>query len=501
MSRRKALVIGLGETGRWASRLLLEVGFEVFSTDSEVSAADYFDGVKNFRFVPPGEAVSLLKDKTKFFDLVVVSPGVPPAFEVYSCALESAKLDSFLDRKPGDPPVVSEVELALMFQKKFLGYSPVYIAVTGTNGKSTVVDIAYRLLSSAGFPAYPVGNFGEPLSKILLEGPRVHYYVMELSSYQLERTFSLEPLSSVVLNVTPDHLYRYSSLGEYAAVKMRIHEGSAFKVLNLDDRLTTDFVRGLERDYVAFGLNFACGKPENEVFRVPVCFSSGAFFFEGRYFLDISSVSEHLRLGHNISNLLAVFSLLLPVFSNYANLSAHTLRSIADFLSSYGGLPHRMEKFLSTELGGVRIDFYDDSKSTNPDSVEKAVSSLGYPQILILGGQRKNTTYVPIFKKLAELGVVYVIFYGQGASSLIDEFEKSGVGIDYVLAEDFNDILVKVNSILSELVKVPKIKNVGRLFVLFSPGCASFDLFKNFEERGSKFKELALQRFGSSGSL
>ena len=508
---KRAFVIGLGKSGVWATRLLLESGYEVFATDENVDSAGSLSGCRKFHFVgDPDEAVNILREKD--YSFVVVSPGVPPSFGPYRAALERASLKSFMERKPGKPPVISEVELAILFQERFLGYAPAYIGITGTNGKSTAVDLTAGVLKSVFLPAYPAGNFGEPLSKIFLEGPKVHYYVLELSSYQLERTFSLNFLSSVVLNITPDHLYRYSSMEEYAEAKMRIHENSSFRLLNLDDEytlhlLSSGFLRKVfpKDDVVLWGYSLEEKYRADSVNLRRSCMHlrDGCFFFEGYPFLAVRDLSDHLKLKHNLSNLLAVFSLLVPVIGNYKNLPPYALASLKEFLYKYRGLPHRVEEFLEVNFRGINVKFYDDSKSTNPDSVGKAVGSFDVPVLLLMGGQKKEADYSELFKRIERSSVFKVILFGGDRHALGDAIKRSGVAVDYVLAESFGELpdLIKeallgfLKDFLSDKEFLPKFKNNCEVAVLFSPGCASFDSFSNFEERGRVFKEMIKRSF------
>jgi len=442
---RTVLVVGLGRSGLAAARLALGRGARVIVTDhkpvtelgdrpSELLRA----GAEVHAGGHAGELVSRA-------DLVVVSPGVPPEIEL----LERARQRGL--------PVWGEVELAARFCRGHV------VAITGSNGKSTVTSMVGGILRSAGLPGGTGGNLGRPFADLLeLDSPSA-WHALELSSFQIETLTSLRPDVAVLLNLSPDHLDRYPSVDEYARAKGRLfslQEPGAEAVLNADDRASDRF-RGLVRGRLSeFSLR---AEP-----------TRGAFLRQGRLVLRTEHGSEDLlaahELGvrgeHNVANALAA-----ALAARFAGCSSGV---IADGLRTFVSLPHRLEYV--SEISGVT--FYNDSKATNPDSPAQALTAFEPGRIrLILGGRDKGADWNALVPLIGQR-VARVLLVGEAAGDLARRL--SGV----VPTLDCRTVEQAVSTGFAEAV-------AGDV-VLLSPGCASFDQYRNFEERGSDFRRVVV---------
>lgn len=400
LAGRHALVVGLGKSGVAAAELLRSRGASVVTADDKAPA--------DRKVVP--EALHGI-------DLVVVSPGVPLSLPIFAAAR--------------DLEVIGEVELA----SRFIG-EPI-AGITGTNGKSTTTALCGHLLATAGLHVFVGGNLGNALSNRVLEGGKLDATVCELSSYQLEGIVSLRCAAATVLNVTPDHLDRYSSLDAYAAAKERIfmnqRAGDA-AVLNARDRRVAAMKTnaGVER----------------------VMFDAFATLRE----LGLELRAKTLRGAHNAEN--AAAACLLARHLGVTDLQKG--------LDTYPGLPHRLEPV--RVLDGV--EWINDSKATNVDSVEKSLSAFEAGVIIIMGGRGKGAPYTPL-KPLLERKARAILTIGEDASRIADELGT-----------------VQACGTLDRAVeRARQIARKGDV-VLLSPACASYDQFKNFEDRGDQFKAL-----------
>ena len=437
---KRVLVLGLGETGLSAVRWLKSQGAIVRVTDSRGNPPN----LQPLQAAYPDLAVSAGPFAARDFenaDLIVASPGVPLAEPMVQAALARGV------------PVVGDVEL---FAQE-LGKEAKVLAITGSNGKSTVTSMVDALCRRAGLKSVAAGNIGLPVLDALTEGreqglPDV--YVLELSSFQLETTASLEPLAATVLNVSEDHMDRYASLDGYAAAKARIFAGDGVQVLNRDDPRTLAMaVPG--RQVVTFGLD------------EPAPGHYGLRRKDGEPWLAygddlLMAVAELPVTGlHNAANALAALALCRPMGLAFEPLLAG--------LREFRGLPHRVEKV--AEIGGVA--FYDDSKGTNVGATEAALKGMTCPVVLIAGGDGKGQDFLPL-KQAVSGKARAVVLIGRDGELIAAAIEGSGVPV------------ARARTMEEAVEKAYEAARPGDA-VLLSPACASWDMFRNYAHRAEVF--------------
>ncbi|HEB72089.1 MAG TPA: UDP-N-acetylmuramoyl-L-alanine--D-glutamate ligase [Nitrospirae bacterium] len=436
-SGRKALIIGMARSGLAAARLLDRLGAKLAITDmkSESELAEIIEKLPKDagRFFGGHDGVSLDN-----YDLAVISPGVP-----YDAPFTKAV------RKAGIE-LISEVELA------FTQLDSPVIAVTGSNGKSTTTSLIGAILKSAGFSVYVGGNIGAPLAEAV--GENYDWIVAEISSFQLETTKTFRPKIGLLLNITPDHLDRHKDMETYTSLKARLFQNQGegdVLIVNADDKRSA-FIKPepgaqalyfSEKPLTGAGAWLEEGKAvarvENKMFEL---FSAGQLRIKGR---------------HNAQNALA------------ASLAALTAgvepEKISEAVIKFAGLAHRME--LVDEIGGIK--YYNDSKSTNVDATVKSLSGFNKNVALIAGGADKGSGFGGLAQAVAQ-NAKGVALIGQTAPAIFNEL---GEFEPKVITKGMKDAVRLASGWL---------KPGGS--VLLSPGCASFDMFKNFEDRGDAFK-------------
>lgn len=348
-------------------------------------------------------------------DLVVVSPGVPLSLPIFKTDVE----------------VIGEVELASRFIDEPL------LGITGTNGKSTTTALCGHLLATAGLHVFTGGNLGTALSQRVLAGGKLDATVCELSSYQLEGIVKLRCAAATVLNVTPDHLDRYDSLESYAAAKERIfanqRAGDA-AVLNARDA------------------RVAAMKTQPGVQRV--MFDASKTLRE----LGLELRAKTLRGAHNAENAAAACLLARHV----------GVTDLQRGLDTYPGLPHRLEPVRTVD----GVEWINDSKATNVDSVEKSLSAFARGVVIIMGGRGKGAPYAPL-KPLLQEKAKAILTIGEDAAKIADELGP----------------VIECATLDKAVAKARQLASPGDV-VLLSPACASYDQFRNFEDRGEQFKAL-----------
>jgi len=439
LSNKRVMVVGLGVSGLAAARFLASRGAKLLMTDRRVDVE---------RGSLPAGAVKLGAEDARWLDgieLVVTSPGVPRD-SILLRAATAAKI-----------PVIGEIELASRFLE-----API-AAVTGTNGKSTVVVLLGEILKASGRRTFVGGNLGTPLIEAV-DG-EWDIAVVEVSSFQLEWIEKFRPLVGVHLNLTDDHFDRYEDLEDYGRAKARLFENqrrpSDFAILNRDDPNVWKLAKSARSQVIGFGHTRGDG--------ASIWFdeSSNAIVFDldfgdtphGR----ISLKGFRLRGRHNISNAMAASAAALAL--------GVKPEVIERALASFRGLPHRIE--LVHENGGVI--YIDDSKGTNVGAVVEAIDALAAPIILIAGGLDKGGDYAPLRRPLEEK-VKLAIFNGAARDKMAAALEGT----------------TKIESVatLKEAVEhAARVAQPGDT-VLLSPACSSFDQFKDYAERGNVYKEL-----------
>jgi UDP-N-acetylmuramoylalanine--D-glutamate ligase len=431
---RRTVIVGLGRTGLACARYLSAHGARVAITDSRAEPPE----LKNLGGLAThldlrlgGFDAKLLEDAVQ----VVVSPGVP---------LSEPFLREALAR---GIEVVGDIELFARAVR-----APV-LAVTGTNGKSTVTTLLALMIEASGRSVRAGGNLGEPALN-LLEGPVPDFYVLELSSFQLETTESLALRAAAVLNVSPDHLDRYATLADYAAAKARIFRNCEQAVINLDDPLVATMA---PTDHPWIGFSISPGR------RAEFGLAQGT---NGDLWLARAGeprlALREMRLTglHNAANALAALAL--------AAAAGIEERAAVSVLRNFTGLPHRMQWV--AERRGVR--WIDDSKGTNVGATIAAVSGMTEPLILIAGGDGKGQDFTPLAHAFRGK-VQHVVLIGRDAPVLASALE--GVCTTERAAS------------MPQAVRLAALRAHAGDTVLLSPACASFDMFRDYVQRGEVF--------------
>lgn len=380
--------------------------------------------------------------------VVVVSPGVPP---------NSAPLVRARERRVA---IVSEVEVALAFLP-----AARYVAVTGTNGKSTVTAFIAHLLRALGVDAVAAGNIGTPLAEIALRLSPPAWIALELSSFQLHDTPSIAPAVGVLTNLEPDHLDRYASRDEYYADKMLLfanaNAGSVW-VTNADDAEVERRTAGLPGTRRRFSMR-------------DMDADSGPAGTPDRWQLlgsDFIATADIPLIGaHNIANTLA--AVVAVAAGDAAHRTAAARSSLAAGVRSFKALPHRLE--IVAEVGGVL--WIDDSKATNVSSAKVAIEAMTRPTVVLLGGKHKNEPYTALIDALAAHASL-VIAYGEAAP--IIEADLAG-----------RVPLVRLGSSFHDVIACARAAARPGGAVLLSPACSSYDMFHDYEERGDTFRRFA----------
>jgi UDP-N-acetylmuramoylalanine--D-glutamate ligase len=438
------LVVGLGRSGVGAANLLASKGRDVTVTDIRAAGelAEFTGRLDpSVNLVLGNHPMGVFEEA----ELIVVSPGVPLSIEPLRKAWEAGVR------------IVGELELAYQELKGV----PFY-AVTGTNGKSTAVTLIDLMLRKAGKRTLLGGNIGNALTEEILKGAGdIDCVAAEVSSFQLETIDGFKPKVAAVLNITEDHLDRYASMEEYGRAKGRIalnQDEGDFLVLNADDPWTMRMHDGIKTGVPAPGV-FLFSR-EREV--------KGAYLKGDRVFFDMETSGLLIKVDeiaikgvHNLENAMAASAVSL--------LAGAPPEAVAAALREFRGLEHRLE--FVREVNGVR--YINDSKGTNVGAVLKSLESFAGPVVLIAGGRDKDGDFAAL-REVAEERVKAAVLMGEAKGKL-----ESALGdvTECVLARDMDDAVIKACE-----------KAVSGDVVLLSPACASFDMFRDFEERGREFK-------------
>jgi UDP-N-acetylmuramoylalanine--D-glutamate ligase len=421
----RLLVLGLGDTGLSVARFAVREGAQVRVADTRADPPRRAAFQGEFR--PGAFAVALLDG----VDLLCISPGLP---------LDSPIVREALARRI---PVLGDVELFAWHNR-----APV-LAVTGTNGKSTVTALTAHLLRAAGLDAEAAGNIAPPVLEAMMRRTAAPgAWVLELSSYQLETTWSLAPRAAAMLNLSEDHLDRYAGIGEYGAAKARIFLGPAVQVLNRDDERSLAMARA-DRTVVTFGLD---APPTPRDFGV----AGGALVRGAEKIADLAALP--IRGMHNAANALAACALAASFLP---------LRQLEGGLRSFRGLAHRLE-LVATREG---VEWYDDSKGTNVGATIAALGGLGRRAVLILGGEGKGQDFAPLAQPVRR-HASHVLLIGRDAPLI--ERALGGAPSE------------RCATLEAAVERAAELARPGEA-VLLSPACASFDMFRDYRHRGEVF--------------
>ena len=429
------LVIGLGKTGLSCVRFLRTHGVPVAVTDSREDPPCLAE--LHSEFVDVEVALGGFDEKLfTWAQRLVVSPGV----SVREPLITSARLRG--------AEVLGDVEI---FAR--LAEAPI-VAISGSNGKSTVATLLGKMINDAGKRVLVGGNIGCPVLGFLLE-PVPDFYVLELSSFQLETTDSLNAKAAVVLNVSADHMDRYHDIDAYMAAKQRIFSGDGVQLINRDDAVVVAMA-GAGRNCISFGL----GEPEGKNFGRSL---RDKELWLARGSEQLMPVSE-LRIAgeHNQANALAALAL--------GDVIGLSMDVMLNTLKDFSGLPHRSQWV--AQVDGV--NWYNDSKGTNVGATVSAIRGLPGPLLLIAGGQAKGADFSGL-RDVMVGKLRAVILLGEDAQKIAAVIAGE---VPMVFAADMHDAVRQAHAMAK-----------GGDTVLLSPACASFDMFKGFEDRGEVFIE------------
>ena len=455
-------MLGLGETGLSMAKWLAGRGARVRVADSREAAP----GLAELRAAVPDAEAHLGGWRDASFegiDLLAISPGISRATPQVQRALV-AGID-----------VVGDVELfARALSSSDAAGKPRILAITGTNGKSTVTALTGAMCRAAGLDAEVAGNISPAVLDALAQrearGVPAAAWVLELSSFQLESTSSLAPDAATMLNLSEDHLDRHGSMAEYAAAKARIFHGHGAQVLNRDDPSSLAMARP-GRTSITFGLD----APRRAEDYGLITHAGEAWLARGDQPL-IAAGELPIAGRHNAANALAALALCRAIELPLAPL----IRALREFR----GLPHRVE--FVAEQHGVR--FYDDSKGTNVGSTVAALSGLASAAtrvVLIAGGEGKGQDFRPLRDAVASAGRAIVLI---GRDAQLIRAAVDGAGVPVLLAGS-----------MEEAVAVAKRHAHRGDAVLLSPACASFDMFRNYAHRGDVFQSAVKAQTGRPG--
>lgn len=437
---KKILILGLGKTGFSVAKALSEFGHNIVISDTDDSddKVNMANELKQFgiRTIFNSQSPELLKD----IQLLIPSPGIPNANTVISSAIEKGL------------EVISEIELAFC-----LNPSMRIIGVTGTNGKTSVTTMVANILKTQGLETVLAGNIGIPLIDFAVKEPWKpdRIYVVELSSFQLQNTKHFKPWIGCILNIDEDHLDWHENLKNYAGAKWRIFSNQTqgdYAVINQDDNIIKETMPALNSRIVTFSLT---DKGTDFYYKDGKIVSRFATYF----------IDNNMLIGlHNIQNMLASAAI--------AALAGASSQAIEATLNSFEGLEHRIKKIATIR----HVDYYDDSKATNPHATISAIGAFkGKQLILLMGGKNKGNSFKDL-ARMATGNAREILLFGESADEIAACFSERSK--------------VHVYKKMVDAVRAAKEIVVEGDIVLLSPACASFDEFTDYKHRGKIFKEV-----------
>ncbi|HEY4218390.1 MAG TPA: UDP-N-acetylmuramoyl-L-alanine--D-glutamate ligase [Gemmatimonadaceae bacterium] len=445
--RGEIAVVGLARSGRSAAQLLARAGSDVYASDAARSEELEATAVELNHDQVDVELGHHDLERIARASLVVASPGVPP------------NASPFVAARNAGVPIVSEIEIGLRFLPSLS-----YIAVTGTNGKTTTTALIGHLLTALGRRAATAGNIGTPLTELAMHKIPPDWVALEVSSFQLHDTPSIKPNVGVLTNLSANHLDRYDSVDEYFADKALLFRNATTAshwVSNADDAEVQRMVEQVAGMHCRFSVR---GKSDAYFDR-----TSGQLMVLGQALLHRDRLP--LLGDHNVANALAAS--LSVMTADREHRTDRAVATIGTALQSFSALEHRIETV--GEFGGVT--WINDSKSTNVASTLVAMKGMSKPTVLLLGGKHKGEPYTDLIPELKRTGRM-VVAYGE-AAPLIEADLAAEVPLTR-LGSSFDEVIDTAR----------KLAKPGDV-VLLSPACSSYDMFDNYEQRGRVFKELA----------
>ena len=443
MNNQKILVFGSGISGIGAAQLLEKQGKEVILYDGNAS----LDAEKIKRQIGEDTRASVVlgdlqEDIMKTLDLVVMSPGVPTDLPVVN------------QMRDMGIPIWGEIELGFTYGKGDV------LAITGTNGKTTTTALLGEIMKNYKDSVYVVGNIGNPYTTVALDMEKDSVAVAEVSSFQLETIHAFRPVVSAILNITPDHLNRHHTMEAYIAAKEDIARNQTEDdtcVLNYEDEVLREFGKNIKSKVLYFSSKRKLNKG--------IYFEEGKLIYKDEKEMVLCHVEELQLLGmHNYENIMAASAMAIAY--------GVPMDVIQQTIKAFAGVAHRIEYVCEKE----GVAYYNDSKGTNPDAAIKAVQAMNRKTLLIGGGYDKDSEYDEWIKSF-DGKVKHLVLLGQTKDKIASAARKLG----------FENIIM-VETLEEAVVTCAKLAEPGDA-VLLSPACASWGMFKNYEERGDKFKE------------
>ena len=430
IQNKKIGILGAGLSGLAAAELAYKLGANVFISDFNKGNKIKIDGIES--------EFGKHSDKILDSDLIIKSPGIPRKSKIMKSICNSSI------------PIVSELEFASWFTKSFI------IALTGTNGKTTTVELINNILKDYGLETFLGGNIGIPFSKNVLDeinnknNQKYNFHILEVSSFQLEDIKYFKPNISIILNIKPDHLDRYNSFEDYLNTKLNIlinQDKECYAIINNND------VNIPSKKYNTNIINFS--------------FSDDKIIINDSV-QSINTGSTKLSGFHNYEN--------IAVASMVSNLCGVKQESMINSINKFNPLSHRLEKI------NIKSDknYYNDSKATNLSATLAAIESIDNNIILILGGIDKNNSDFSILKNYSNK-IKNIILYGQSRNDIENKISNFFTLFIY---KNFKDAVKKS-------IELSKLKDN----ILLSPACASFDQFNSYKERGDYFKQIILREY------
>lgn len=437
LSHKRVLIVGLGKTGLSCARYLSEHGIEVAITDSR----EHPPALDELQDAYPDIAIFVGGFSSEAFEratCLIVSPGI------------SLREPLIAEARARGAEIVGDIEL---FARNV--NAPV-VAITGSNGKSTVTSLLGEMAKAAGLDVRVGGNIGVPALD-LLHDPRPDLYVLELSSFQLETTESLNACAAAILNISEDHMDRYYDLNDYTAAKAKVYYGTGTLIVNLDDEAVMATVKLIRQGRDLLG--FTANKPADNEFGICVKGKQEYLCYGSEQLIAVSELK--IKGKHNIVNALAALAL-----GKEANIP---LEGMLSALKQFPGLAHRSQ-WVSEKNG---VAWYNDSKATNVGAAIAAIDGVDANKvILIAGGQSKGQDFSPL-KDVVKNKVKHLILLGEDAELLNAEFSA-------------DTEVTFVETLKQAVQKAHEVATSGDA-VLLSPACASFDMFTGYEQRGDLF--------------
>ena len=434
----KIAVLGLGKSGIACANLAISKGYSVFASDSGKARTHKQMKLNKKVELEFGKHSQKVLDS----DIIIKSPGLPN------------DLDILKQARKQEIPVLSELDFALNFAKP-----KKIIAVTGTNGKTTTTTLIYEIIKKGYKNTFVAGNIGFPISEVVTKLNSKSVLVLELSSYQLEDSPYFKPTVSVSMNITPDHLKHHHTMANYVKAKANIfinQNKQDYAIYNHNDKYLRKAVTKTKANKFEFNYN----KTKNCIY-----YKDGTIYLKKNNKTIKLNPKINIPGKHNIDNILAAVA---------ASYIAGTKAAIIEkVISNFKGVEHRIE--FVKEINGVK--YYNDSKGTNVDSTKVALESFDKNIQLILGGQDKGSPYKPIFN-LIKKKVKNIFLIGEATNIIKKQLKGSAKMTE---CETLSNAIKKIHSVAEK----------GDI-VLFSPACASFDQFNDFEHRGREFKKFVL---------